>query len=81
MDTITKTYLNTTSQDIDVIGIGIIAAGELTSITSSVPPAVNLLNYPGLVDISTDSYNSTTDIVTAEKATTEPTITGELING
>jgi hypothetical protein len=48
----TKIYQNTTAADMNVLGVGLIPAGESVSITTDYPPQVILENYPGLVDLT-----------------------------
>jgi hypothetical protein len=54
MEQTTKKYQNTSDQDMSVIGIGTIAAGESVSITTQFQPPVVLSNYPGLVDVTVE---------------------------
>lgn len=48
----TKVYRNTSNEDLNVIGIGVIPAGEQVSVTTEYQPHVVLVNYPGLVEVS-----------------------------
>lgn len=48
----TKVYHNTSENDLNVIGVGVIPAGEKVSVTSDYQPHVVLENYPGLVDVT-----------------------------
>lgn len=48
----TKIYKNTTDQDMNVVGIGEIPAGEQVSLSSENLQPVMIANYPGLVDMT-----------------------------
>lgn len=47
-----KIYHNTTEEDMNVIGVGVIPAGEKVSVTSEYQPHIVLENYPGLKETS-----------------------------
>lgn len=49
---ITKLYENVTGQDIDVLGVGVVPANDRLSVTSEYPTPVNLVNYPGVIEVS-----------------------------
>lgn len=57
MSTQTKTFHNTTSKTINVIGIGEVLAGEQISVTGEYLPPVNLANYPGLTETTDDEVS------------------------
>lgn len=48
----TRIYSNTGKEDMNVIGIGTIPAGEQVSVTSVYQPQIVYENYPGLQDIT-----------------------------
>ena len=48
----TKVYKNTSKDDLNVLGIGPVPAGESVSISGNYLPHVIMENYPGLVDIT-----------------------------
>lgn len=50
-----KVYHNTTEEDMNVLGIGVIAAGEKASVSSEYQPHVVLENYPGLNEVSQEA--------------------------
>lgn len=45
----TRIYKNITKKDINVIGIGIIEAGQSISLTTAHQPQVILENFPGVI--------------------------------
>lgn len=48
---ITKIYRNDNDKAYDIPGLGEIGAGERLSFQGEFPPAINLINFPGLVDV------------------------------
>lgn len=46
-----KIYSNSTDEDVDVPGVGLIRAGERVSIVSDFHYPVNLTNYPGVEEL------------------------------
>lgn len=71
--TTTKIYRNTGTDDLSVIGIGDIPAGEQVSISSEYHQPVVLANYPGLVEITAEGY-------VEEKSVDSPVATPVSIN-
>ena len=47
----TKIFSNTTTEDVNILGVGVIPAGEQISVTSDGHAPVNLLNFPGVVEL------------------------------
>ncbi len=47
-----KIYKNTTAKPVNVIGVGVIEAKSQISVISQYPYPVNLVNYPGIVDLT-----------------------------
>lgn len=47
----TKIYKNTSKKTINLLGVGEIQPGEQVSITSEFHAPVNLVNYPGVVEL------------------------------
>ena len=47
----TKVYKNTSKVPIDVLGLGVIEAGEQVSVTGEHHQPIIVENYPGLVDV------------------------------
>lgn len=47
----TRVYKNTTKDELNVPGIGIIEPGQQISLTTEHQPVVFLENHPGLVDV------------------------------
>lgn len=47
-----KKFRNTSKVDLNVIGIGVVPAGEEVSVSSDYQPHVVMENYPGLVDVT-----------------------------
>ena len=47
----TKILENTTDQDINVLGVGVIKAHDRISVTTEYHAPVNLINYPGVIDV------------------------------
>ena len=48
---ITRIYRNDSKESYFIPGLGEIHSGQRVSVMSEAPPAINLLNYPGLVDV------------------------------
>lgn len=48
---IVKIYKNTTKEDINVVGVGLIPAGEQVSLAGEQHWPVVLENYPGVIDV------------------------------
>jgi len=51
MQQTTKMYENTTNQPVNVVGIGVIPPHDRVSITAEFHTPVNLVNYPGVIDV------------------------------
>lgn len=47
----TKIYRNDNDKAYDIPGLGEIGAGERVTFQGEFPPAINLVNFPGLVDV------------------------------
>jgi hypothetical protein len=47
-----KKYRNTSDKDLNVIGVGLVPAGEEISVISEYQPHVIMENYPGLEDVT-----------------------------
>lgn len=50
-DSVTRIYRNDSDQSYVIPGLGELHAGQRLSVTSEFPPAVNLVNFPGVVDV------------------------------
>lgn len=48
---ITRVYRNDSETSYIIPGLGEIGPDQRVSVTSEFPPPINLLNYPGLVDV------------------------------
>lgn len=66
----TKLYRNTTKEDINVLGIGVIPAGEQVSVSSEYQAPINVANYPGLIDVSATEEQERLDAEHAEQEAT-----------
>lgn len=47
----TKIYENRTDKSVNVVGVGVIQAHDRISVTTEFHAPVNLVNYPGVVDV------------------------------
>jgi len=53
----TRVYSNDSDSDYNIPGLGVVLAGQRISLQGEFPPAVNLQNYPGLVDVIDEEEN------------------------
>lgn len=63
----TKLYRNDSEEDIDVLGVGVIPAGQQVSLTGEHLPVVIVENYPGLVDVLAEEAKAQTEEENVEK--------------
>lgn len=76
-----KLYYNTTAEDMNVIGIGLIPAGEKVSVASEFQPHVVLENYPGLTEVSEESVTVEDDEATTDEPKTDSDEVNEDVKG
>lgn len=62
----TKLYRNDSDQVYTIPGLGIVGPGQRISHTGDFPPAINLINYPGLIDVVAEEEAGTTKDYEAE---------------
>jgi hypothetical protein len=55
----TKIYENTTDKAVNVVGVGIIEAHDRISISTEYHAPVNLVNFPGIIDVLAEEANGT----------------------
>lgn len=55
-----RQYRNDSDKTYDVQGIGEILPGQRVTFHGEFPPAINLQNFPGLVDVLEEEANGTT---------------------
>lgn len=53
----TRVYRNDGTTDYNIPGLGIVLAGQRISFQGEFPPAINLQNYPDLVDVLDEEEN------------------------
>lgn len=51
MQQTTKIYENTTDKPVNVIGVGVIKPHDRISVTAEFHAPINLVNYPGVIDV------------------------------
>lgn len=56
-DNITRVYRNDSDQVYDIPGLGEILPGQRVTFHGEFPPPINLINYPGLVDVLEEEAN------------------------
>jgi len=55
----TRIYRNDSETTYDIPGLGEVPAGQRISFSGEFPPAINLENYPGLVDVQAEEDSGT----------------------
>lgn len=53
----TRVYRNDSDKDYNIPGLGEVKVGQRVSFQGEFPPAINLQNYPGLVDVLDEEEN------------------------
>ena len=56
---LTRVYRNDSNQDYTIPGLGEVKAGQRVTFHGEFPPAINLQNFPGLVDVLEEEANGT----------------------
>jgi hypothetical protein len=68
MQQTTKIYENTTDKPVNVIGVGVIEAHDRISVTTEYHAPVNLVNYPGVVDVLAEEAKGTPAVAPKQEA-------------